>query len=63
MRDDNRLRNLELWSTSQPSGQRVVDKIEFCIEFLHRHGYQVSESALGELAPLDPVDEGRDLLG
>lgn len=26
-RADNRIENLELWSTSQPSGQRVADKL------------------------------------
>lgn len=26
---DNRIENLELWSTSQPSGQRVADKISW----------------------------------
>ena len=26
---DNRLENLELWSSSQPSGQRVEDKVEW----------------------------------
>jgi hypothetical protein len=31
---DNELRNLELWSSSQPSGQRVTDKAKWCIEFL-----------------------------
>lgn len=34
IKDDNRLENLELWSTSQPSGQRVADKIAWCVEFL-----------------------------
>lgn len=29
IRTDNRLENLELWSSSQPSGQRLVDKIEY----------------------------------
>lgn len=29
IRDDNRLDNLELWSTSQPKGQRVSDKLEW----------------------------------
>ena len=33
-RDDNRLSNLELWSTRQPKGQRVDDKVEFAIEML-----------------------------
>jgi len=28
-RADNRLENLELWSASQPAGQRIADKIEF----------------------------------
>jgi len=26
---DNRIENLELWDTSQPSGQRVEDKIKY----------------------------------
>ncbi len=34
VRTDNRLENLELWSTSQPSGQRVEDKIRWAREFL-----------------------------
>lgn len=33
-RADNRPENLELWSTSQPQGQRVVDKIRWAREFL-----------------------------
>lgn len=33
-RDDNRLENLELWSKSQPPGQRVVDKIEWARQLL-----------------------------
>ena len=34
IRDDNRLENLELWSTSQPCGQRVIDKTAWAIEWL-----------------------------
>ena len=41
VRDDNRLENLELWSTWQPPGQRVKDKIVWCIEFLSLYGYKV----------------------
>lgn len=33
-RSDNRIDNLELWSSAQPSGQRVQDKINFAIEIL-----------------------------
>lgn len=31
---DNRIENLELWNTSQPSGQRIEDKIKYAIEIL-----------------------------
>lgn len=34
IKDDNRPENLELWSRSQPHGQRVEDKIRWAREFL-----------------------------
>ncbi len=40
-RADNRLSNLELWDRSQPPGQRVADKIAWCLEFLTRHRFPV----------------------
>lgn len=43
VRDDNRIENLELWSKSQPYGQRVEDKIAWAKEFLAQYGYTVSE--------------------
>lgn len=39
---DNRPENLELWNTAQPSGQRVEDKIDFCIDFLRAYGFEVT---------------------
>lgn len=37
-RKDNRPENLELWNTSQPSGQRVEDKLAFAKEIMRRYG-------------------------
>jgi hypothetical protein len=34
VRDDNRFENLELWSSSHPSGQRVGDKLAWAREIL-----------------------------
>ena len=41
IKDDNRIENLELWDRSQPTGQRVEDKIAWCKEFLRKHGETV----------------------
>ena len=32
IRDDNRIENLELWTSYQPSGQRVEDLIDFVVK-------------------------------
>lgn len=38
VRDDNREENLELWSTWQPPGQRVADKVAWAREVLDLYG-------------------------
>ena len=38
VRDDNRLENLELWTTAQPTGARVEDKLAWALEFLSEYG-------------------------
>ena len=37
VRYDNRIENLELWSKSQPAGQRVSDKLAWCHEFIQQY--------------------------
>lgn len=34
VKNDNRIENLELWSKSQPAGQRVADKVTWAKELL-----------------------------
>lgn len=41
IRDDNTPSNLELWTTSQPAGGRVEDKIEWAKTFLESYGFEV----------------------
>ena len=38
VKDDNRLENLELWSKSHPSGQRVADKLAWAREIVALYG-------------------------
>lgn len=37
IRTDNRIENLELWTTSHPAGSRVEDKLKWCKEFIEHY--------------------------
>lgn len=41
IRNDNRIENLELWSSDHGSGQRVEDKIKWAKDFLEQYGHKV----------------------
>lgn len=38
---DNRIENLELWSSQQPNGQRVIDKIKWAQEILEQYKNEI----------------------
>lgn len=38
VRDDNRIENLELWSSSHPRGQRVEDKLAWAQRIIEQYG-------------------------
>lgn len=57
-RSDNRLSNLELWSTSQPAGQRIEDKLKWAEELIQLYG-PLSEY-LSELPASERADQARN---
>ena len=40
-RTDNRIENLELWSTAHPKGQRVEDLVAFGVEMLSLYAPEI----------------------
>lgn len=55
-RQDNRLENLELWTRSQPAGQRVSEKLEWCLSFLEDY---VGEMPKTVTVKLDKIIDNR----
>lgn len=45
VRDDNRIENLELWTSKQPKGQRVADLMEWAREILAMYGEEFADVA------------------
>jgi HNH endonuclease len=46
-RDDNRPENLELWSKAQPAGQRISDKLAWCVEMVRQYPEMAAAFGLG----------------
>jgi hypothetical protein len=44
-RADNSLDNLERWTCSQPSGQRILDKIEWAVGLLRQYAPELLADA------------------
>ncbi|MDQ3610940.1 MAG: HNH endonuclease [Actinomycetota bacterium] len=44
-RVDNRPENLELWTTVQPKGQRVTDKLDYAYMLIERYASEVHTTA------------------
>lgn len=44
IKSDNRIENLELWHRSQPTGQRLEDKLEWAKELLKEYGYSIERN-------------------
>lgn len=44
-RDDNRVENLELWSTAQPYGQRIEDKLAWAKWFIAQYGERTDQGS------------------
>lgn len=47
-RTDNRLENLELWSTAHPKGQREDDKVAWAVEMLQRYAPHLLTAGAGD---------------
>jgi hypothetical protein len=54
-RTDNRLENLELWSTAHPYGQRVQDKILFAVRILQRYAPHQLVDGSATTSPVHPT--------
>ena len=60
-RDDNRLENLELWTSTQPAGQRVIDLLDWADYIIAQYEPEL-DKLRGTQLPLDmPQDSGQIL--
>jgi hypothetical protein len=57
IRTDNRIENLELWSTAHPKGQRVADILAFSVEMIYIYTPEIASSVM-DLSTGDAAEEG-----
>jgi hypothetical protein len=43
IKTDNRLENLELWTRTHPTGSRIKDRFEYCVDFIERYAKEIDE--------------------
>lgn len=61
VRDDNRPENLELWATSQLSGQRVIDLVAWARVVLDRYAGEEAVLRAAEVASNDPAAPAQEV--
>lgn len=61
VRDDNRIENLELWSTYQPKGQRVSDKLEWAHEIIKMYELDKANLKMAENSKILPNRHDRHI--
>lgn len=59
---DNRIQNLELWTTAQPKGQRVIDKLEFAYALIDRYDPDAAAALGRDLHPESGLPRSRESL-
>ena len=60
-RDDNRLENLELWTSAQPAGKKVIDLLDWADSIIAQYEPEL-DKLRGTPLPLDmPQDSGQTL--
>ena len=56
IKNDNRIENLELWSSTQPSGQRIEDKIKWAVELLKLYDPSLLSDSVNPIANRQLMD-------
>jgi hypothetical protein len=59
IRDDNRIENLELWSTDHPKGKRIQDLVLWSLRLLTTYRDQLGESVASQVLPTPQNTTGR----